>query len=335
MDLLDRYLQAVRFWLPKAQADDIIAELSEDIRSQIVEEERKLGRPLNNAELESIFKKRGRPVVVASRYQPQRSLIGPGLFPAYWLVLKITLGAYLGIRFLVWLGFLLSDSTFQISHVLSSIAAAWGPVWSGLFISFGWVTLVFALLDRQQSSLHGVSEWSPLSLPPVRNPSRITRVNAAFELAANLVFIVWWVTSMWSTTVFNMHGVRVVFTPVWRYFFWAFLAVVLTSAVFATVNIVQPYWTRRKAIVRLVFDCAACVVWCSIFKANVLAEIVAPNLPAARAAEIVHTINTQASRSFPFAVIACLLIVGLSDVGRFVRLKRGCSQLRKAPANSL
>ena len=32
MELIDRYLQAVRFWLPKAQADDIIAELSEDIR---------------------------------------------------------------------------------------------------------------------------------------------------------------------------------------------------------------------------------------------------------------------------------------------------------------
>src|SRR5438309_9276370 len=35
MELLDRYLQAVRFWLPKAQQEDIIAELSSDLRSQI------------------------------------------------------------------------------------------------------------------------------------------------------------------------------------------------------------------------------------------------------------------------------------------------------------
>ncbi len=34
MDLLDRYLQAVGSWLPKAQRDDIVAELSEDIRTQ-------------------------------------------------------------------------------------------------------------------------------------------------------------------------------------------------------------------------------------------------------------------------------------------------------------
>lgn len=30
MELQDRYLQAVRFWLPQEQQDDIIAELSED-----------------------------------------------------------------------------------------------------------------------------------------------------------------------------------------------------------------------------------------------------------------------------------------------------------------
>ena len=246
MDLLDRYLQAVRFWLPRAQADDIIAELSEDIRSQMSEEESRLGRPLNNSEVESILKKRGRPVVVASRYQPQRSLIGPGLFPAYWLVLKITLGVYLGIRFLVWLGFLLSDPNFRLSHVLSTIAGAWGPVWGGLFTSFGWVTLVFALLDRQQTGSNCGGDWNPLSLPPVRNPNRITRANAAFELAANLVFIMWWSTSMRSTTVFDMNGVRIVFLPVWRYFFWAFLATALASAAFATVNLVQPYWNARE-----------------------------------------------------------------------------------------
>jgi hypothetical protein len=34
-ELVDRYLQAVRFWLPKRQQEDIIAELSEDLHSQI------------------------------------------------------------------------------------------------------------------------------------------------------------------------------------------------------------------------------------------------------------------------------------------------------------
>ncbi len=36
MGLVDRYLRAVRFWLPKkAKQEDLLAELGEDLRSQI------------------------------------------------------------------------------------------------------------------------------------------------------------------------------------------------------------------------------------------------------------------------------------------------------------
>jgi hypothetical protein len=77
MELVDRYLQAVEFWLPKRQRQDIIAELSEDLRSQIEEQETALGRKLKDEEVEAILKRRGSPLAVASRYLPQRYLIGP------------------------------------------------------------------------------------------------------------------------------------------------------------------------------------------------------------------------------------------------------------------
>ncbi len=51
MELIDRYLQAVKFWLPKNQKQDIVAELSEDLRSQVEDREAELGRPLNEAEV--------------------------------------------------------------------------------------------------------------------------------------------------------------------------------------------------------------------------------------------------------------------------------------------
>ena len=35
MQLLDRYLEAMRFWLPESEQDDIINELSENIRAQV------------------------------------------------------------------------------------------------------------------------------------------------------------------------------------------------------------------------------------------------------------------------------------------------------------
>jgi hypothetical protein len=89
MELVDRYLQAVRFWLPKNQKQDIRAELSEDIRSQVEDREAELGRKLNETEVAELLKQRGRPVLVANRFLPQESLIGPVLFPIYVFVLKV------------------------------------------------------------------------------------------------------------------------------------------------------------------------------------------------------------------------------------------------------
>src|SRR3974377_1129631 len=90
-ELLDRYLHAVRFWLPKAHQEDIVAELSEDLHSQVDEKEAVLGRPLDQSEMESLLKSCGTPLVVAGRYRPQTWLIGPALFPLYQFVLKVVL----------------------------------------------------------------------------------------------------------------------------------------------------------------------------------------------------------------------------------------------------
>ena len=44
MDLLERYLQAVRTYLPQSQQDDIVKELSENLRSRMEDQEASLGR---------------------------------------------------------------------------------------------------------------------------------------------------------------------------------------------------------------------------------------------------------------------------------------------------
>src|SRR5689334_21155144 len=71
MELLERYLQAVRFWLPRSQQHDMIEELRDDLRSQIEDREAELGRTLNDAELQAIIRQCGPPMLVASRYLPQ------------------------------------------------------------------------------------------------------------------------------------------------------------------------------------------------------------------------------------------------------------------------
>ena len=95
MDMLDRYLQAVRFFLPARQQDDIVRELSENLISQMEDREEELGHPLDEAEQAAILRQHGHPMVVAGRYRSQQQLIGPVFFPLYLFVLKAGLGVAL------------------------------------------------------------------------------------------------------------------------------------------------------------------------------------------------------------------------------------------------
>src|SRR5215471_16481674 len=116
MDLIDRYLQAVKFWLPKAQQQDILQELSVDIQSQVEDKEAGLGRKLNEAEVADLLKQRGRPLSVAAGYLPQQHLIGPALFPVYVLVLKIVALFYLVPWVVVWICLMIFDEAYRSAH---------------------------------------------------------------------------------------------------------------------------------------------------------------------------------------------------------------------------
>src|SRR5437879_13914725 len=63
-ELLNRYLQAVRFWLRRTQQQNIIAEPSVDLHSQIEDKEAELGRLGAAAELAGMLRMRVSPLQV-------------------------------------------------------------------------------------------------------------------------------------------------------------------------------------------------------------------------------------------------------------------------------
>ncbi|HEY6358060.1 MAG TPA: hypothetical protein VIX35_07440, partial [Vicinamibacterales bacterium] len=258
MDLLDRYLQAVKFWLPAAHRQDIIAELSEDLRSQIEAQETAQGRPLADAEVEAILRHVGRPVLVANRYLPQRHLIGPVWFPIYVFVLKIVVASSLVPWIVAWIGLLIFDPAYRAGHAgagwLDELGAAWGGFWLAVTIAIGAVTIVFAVLERAQATSGLLENWDPRKLPAVRDARRIPRLSSTFDLVANVVFCSWWVVAMRSSLVLDRPDVRIALAPVWHLFFVAFLTLALLNIVVAAVNLLRPYWTRGRAAVRLVTD---------------------------------------------------------------------------------
>ncbi|HLW98878.1 MAG TPA: hypothetical protein VKR82_09545 [Candidatus Acidoferrales bacterium] len=331
MELVERYLQAVKFWLPKEQQDDIAAELSEDLRSQIEEQEGKLGRRLDNAEIGAILKRHGRPLLVANRYLPQQFLIGPALFPIYKFVLKIVALCYLIPWLLVWFGLMSFDSSYRAAHTIGGdLIGAWGSLWTTAILAFGVVTAVFAILERVQNNSGFLDNWEPAKLPPVRNAKQIPRFQSVMAVAANILFLAWWINGKWSFTFFENSGVRIVLAPVWQPIYWAVLFLSLATIVLFSVNLARPQWTLSRAAIKIVLDCAGAGVFCWFLKARVLAEITVPNLSSARAAHLVDTINTLMARAFPFGILAWALIILLADIGLIYRIGSGRRQLAQS-----
>ena len=313
MELLDRYLQAIEFWLPKRQRQDIITELSEDLRSQVEEKETELGRKLEDAEVEAILKRCGSPLEVASRYRPQQYLIGPTLFPIYRFVLAVLLIGCVVPRFLIWLVFLLVDPAHRGYLHMENL---WVTV---LYFAF-FTTLAFAIAERSGVKLEALNTWSPRKLPPVRDPNRISRFGSLFEIAAAVVFNVWFVSLFWPRPIIDLYGAQLTLTPAWRIFFWSFLFLAAANIAIAGVNLFRPYWTRRRASLRLVADGLGAGLFCGLLKAQVLFGISAPSLPAPKAIELTNVINLWMVRTLPWAIVTMLVILSF-DVYRIMRLR--------------
>jgi hypothetical protein len=320
MQLLDRYLNAVRFWLPGAQKDDIIAELSDDLRSAIGDEEERLGRALTNDDMVQLLKRRGPPVAVAAAYMPQRSLIGPALFPVYVFVLKIVALCFIGPSIATWAYVMFSVPAVSGTHpgLIAKLVAIWGPSWMSIFGAFGIVTLVFAAIERVQTRSRLFQDWDPRKLPPAF--SEIPRSASAFELAALLTFAIWWVDVM-PSRVIVFGAVSFTLTPLWTYVFWSVLALTAHNVVLSAVNLTRPYWTARRALLRLASDAAGAAIFCAFLRIGLLESISAPSVPAARAAEIVRQLNLGSGRALPFAIVVGVWLVTWDTV-RVIRLRR-------------
>ncbi|HLY78570.1 MAG TPA: hypothetical protein VKQ70_04305 [Caulobacteraceae bacterium] len=190
MDLLERYLDTVRLFLPLAQRDDIAAELRDVLLTRCEEREAELGRPLNRAEQEAVLKGFGHPLVVAARYGRQQYLIGPDLYPAYRFVVLLVLGV-LAFSAAVAGGV---QTAAGIGGAFAGLGTALKIIWEGAFVAIGAVTFTFAALQRTGVGQRMLRDWSVAELPHLSLRRRRERW---FEPLAGMVVLtivlLWWV----------------------------------------------------------------------------------------------------------------------------------------------
>ena len=321
-DLLDRYLHAVKFWLPRAHQEDIIAELGEDLHSQVEESEAALGHQLDEDDLARILTKRGSPMKVASGYLPEQRLINPAMVPVYRLVLKIVLLWVLAPLFvIVFLGPLLASA--RPVQVLTVFCVEF---WRAGFMTVGMITVFFALLDRYQVKFQHAGNWDPRRLPRVPG-TQDTELRWS-HLAGSIFGVLaagFWVYLMLQRAEFSFPGgSRIILGPVWRQIFWPVLGLTLTSAFFDLLSSLYPHWTRVRSRVRIGIDASMLIIVAALLKGGNSAELAAGNLSTADLANKTAWLNGMIDYTL---IAAAVITIGdaIREIYHLLRARQGKS----------
>jgi len=328
MNLLERYLQAVKFFLPAEQQEDIIRELRENLTSQIDDREQSLSRPIETAEISAILRDHGHPMIVAGRYRRRQHLIGPVFFALYATVLKWGLGiAALVVTVLTFVNAALHGD------LLRRAAEAF-LAYPGIALQvFAWTTLGFAMLDLMQSHLKLPRTWDPGQLPKLHTGVQIPFAAAFAEfifVSAFLIYLLLVPRSQWLTL-----GPGAVFfspAPVWSTAYNPIVVLTLATGILALVNLLRPQWTPARSVARIAIHAGSLGTFLLLLQAG---EWIVPKpgaiLPGGAS---VAAGAAQFNNLFQIGLIAACLIaaVELARESRRLYLRRRAASNSAAPA---
>ena len=336
MELVERYLQAVKAALPGKQSDDIVQELRDSILSQVEERESTLGRPLNSSEIAEILKKMGNPMTLASRYGGRRQIIGGSLFTIYWKVLTWALTIAL------------------VAHAATSIAiaASGKPFGESLAVFFHFpgvalkvfaiVTLVFAALDllgaRLRPCEHAAGGAEAVDEPVLQRPRARPHLAgeellAALELVApavgdppaehlvqlvlQAVFSAWWLTGLHYQYLVLGPGANFIrFGPIWLKIYPLFVVAASIDIGLTALALMRPDWVQPARAVRLLKHALGLLLLFLLANASTL--FVPADVNRVEWQPVVRSINFGLHIGLVAAIVATLVNF-VRDGVRFVR----------------
>lgn len=279
MELVERYLQAVAGYLPKAQADDIVNELRDGLLSRAEEQEARLRRALTTDEQAALLKERGHPLLVATSFLPQQSLVGPALYPYWRLGLRYVL-VVAAVLQLVEFGLALDDGR---AFVQVGIQAAAGFVGTAISLA-GLLALVLGLAEHSGAKITLLDDWSPAQLPPRDELLRISRAESLAGVVFGLVVLGWW-SGLVPTLVYDLRAgstVPVALSAAWQPWYLPIFALLVANVGLAAINFVLPCWDRGRVVASLMVNATAVGIALALVAAGPLVEGAAGTVLPAR-----------------------------------------------------
>lgn len=284
MMLVDRYVEAVRKQLPRAQRDDIAAELRETLRSQIEELQSAQGRPPTDDEIAAVLRRYGPPDAVAASYGARMYLIGPAVYAQYRAVVRVVLAILAVVLSIAVIG-----TALTAEHPVGATARV---ALTSVLIVLGnltIVTLIFARVERLTRDTQTQTEWDPRSLPgPSPAPVAVSRAEAVASLVFTALVLLWWTKVLAINQWLLWSRLPLAPAPVWDALTPLVLTLIAANLLTSAVVIVWPRWIRFYDGVGVLIDIGLFVVVLEALRAPALILLTDATSPSASLASLLN-----------------------------------------------
>ena len=194
-DLFARYAAEVGKHLPNRGREDIEREIATTLADRLDDRVGPSGLAATMEDAVALLKETGHPRKTGASYLTHGYIVGPALFPLFWMVCRIALPvvAAVLIGVLTLTAALGSDTAVNVAaHVFRIL----GSTVTGVLQAFAIVVIVFALLERidpAQRIRAGIDPWDPWDpreLPKATHGGAIKVLDQIATMVMGTVFIV-------------------------------------------------------------------------------------------------------------------------------------------------
>lgn len=343
MNIIDRYVREIGRKLPQKTRADIEKEIRSAVEDMLEDRSKKEGRAADEEMTVAVLKEYGKPDKVAASYLPERYLIGPQMFPVFWLVVQIVFGVLTALA-IIGLGIHIFSAAPQSADLGKTILSGLTEYFGGLMSAFGNIVLVFALLEyfaprlgwNIRKEMEDGEDWNPRDLPDVEEGDRVSIGETIAEIVFTVLALVLFNLYPDYIGIYSFTEKGIAYVPILSQAFFSYmpwLNMLWGAQIALDVWLIQQ--SRWQIGSRLLFMAikagSAAVAYGMLMGPSIIslsAEALTTNLSMpADAAQTIAMIVTQIVK---FALIINIIVSGVEIIKALVKMVR--SQVSPATA---
>ena len=267
MRLVESYLNEVARFLPENQRTLVLDELRDDILGEIEGRAETFDRSPSNEDEEVVLTRFGHPLKIAGRYQPQKYVIGPELYPAFIHTLKAMFGLVIFIQVIA---ALISAQTngWQIGPLELLFSMLDKMLWVGAI-----VVLVFVAIEYSEERLNWYKGWKPRHLA-TSSLGVINRGDVITNLFSEGFFLLWWNDVIRLPLSYEGAGDEffIKLSPVWDGYSMALNLVFGTAFLLHFYVLIRGIWSRGTLLAEMASNIALIGIAIGLLSQGILIE---------------------------------------------------------------